>query len=49
MVPSTNSFEFSQLYQMLWNAIDECISLRDCEIFSYLSDVDDPFTEEGSL
>lgn len=34
----------------LWEAMNEAIGLADCQIYSYISDLDsDPFGEEGIL
>uniref|UniRef100_W5MQU3 Repressor of RNA polymerase III transcription MAF1 homolog n=2 Tax=Lepisosteus oculatus TaxID=7918 RepID=W5MQU3_LEPOC len=42
--------EFNVLCPELWSAIDQEISLQNCDIYSYNPDLDsDPFGEEGSL
>lgn len=34
----------------LWKAIDEVVELKDCDVYSYQSDLeDDPFGEKGSV
>mmetsp|Transcript_18813 Transcript_18813/g.61452 ORF Transcript_18813/g.61452 Transcript_18813/m.61452 type:complete len:232 (+) Transcript_18813:255-950(+) len=38
------------LLEALWSAIDEVITLCDCDLYSYKAQVDeDPFSEEGNL
>jgi len=42
--------EFTELSPRLWKAIDNEISLQECEIYSYNPDMEtDPFGEEGCL
>ncbi|XP_055520896.1 repressor of RNA polymerase III transcription MAF1 homolog isoform X2 [Leucoraja erinacea] len=42
--------EFNTLKPQLWDAVDEEISLSECDIYSYNPDLDcDPYGEEGSL
>eukprot|EP00163_Fabomonas_tropica_P011662 TRINITY_DN2245_c0_g1_i2.p1 TRINITY_DN2245_c0_g1~~TRINITY_DN2245_c0_g1_i2.p1 ORF type:complete len:257 (+),score=44.46 TRINITY_DN2245_c0_g1_i2:315-1085(+) len=40
-----------EMKDMLWQSIDEVVSLADCEIYSYVPDADggDPFSEEGCI
>ncbi|XP_014117108.1 PREDICTED: repressor of RNA polymerase III transcription MAF1 homolog [Pseudopodoces humilis] len=42
--------DFKALRPLLWDAVDEEISLAECDIYSYNPDLDsDPFGEDGSL
>uniref|UniRef100_A0A8C5MPU0 Repressor of RNA polymerase III transcription MAF1 n=1 Tax=Leptobrachium leishanense TaxID=445787 RepID=A0A8C5MPU0_9ANUR len=41
---------FTSMKSSLWDAVDEQISLSECDIYSYNPDLDsDPFGEDGSL
>ena len=45
LVESSNS----ALLEEVWGAIDEVVQVRDCDIYSYIPDMDaDPFTD-GNL
>lgn len=38
------------LLEVLWGAIDEVITLADCDVYSYRAQLDgDPFTDDGNL
>ncbi|XP_062370086.1 repressor of RNA polymerase III transcription MAF1 homolog [Cinclus cinclus] len=42
--------DFKALRPLLWDAVDEEISLAECDIYSYNPDLDsDPFGEDGNL
>ena len=41
---------FGRLKQKLWEVIDEEITLRDCDVYSYNPDLSsDPFGEDGCI
>lgn len=42
--------QYYQLHSMLWNNIDEEITLRDCNVYSYNPDLEsDPYGDEGCV
>jgi len=42
--------DYNTLAHKLWSSIDDEIKLKECDIYSYIPDLDsDPFSEEGSV
>lgn len=47
---ATPGFSEEPLLDCLWAAVDEAISLADCDVYSYKSDMEsDPFGEKGGV
>lgn len=47
---NTPGFGEEPFLDTLWTAIDEVINLKDCDVYSYKSDLEtDPFGEKGSV
>lgn len=47
---SAEAAEETTLMDSIWNAIDEVMSLEDCEVYSYSPDAEgDPFADTGSI
>ncbi|PRW56030.1 Repressor of RNA polymerase III transcription MAF1 [Chlorella sorokiniana] len=47
---TTPGFGEEPLLDCLWSSIDEAISLKECDVYSYKSDMEsDPFGEKGSV
>jgi len=46
----TPGFGEQPLSQALWSAVDEAVDLKDCDVYSYKTDLEsDPFGEDGSV
>jgi hypothetical protein len=41
------SLSDNQFLEKLWHAIDDIVDLRKCEVFSYVSDSDEPFEDDS--
>lgn len=47
---TTPGFSEEPLLDCLWSSIDEAIALKECDVYSYKSDLEsDPFGEKGSV
>eukprot|EP00124_Ichthyophonus_hoferi_P001669 Ihof_evm9s93 gene=Ihof_evmTU9s93 len=40
---------FLPIRNVLWNVLNHHIDLKNCEIYSYIPTVDDPFAEDGTI
>jgi len=46
----TPGFGDSPLLESLWSAVDEAVELKECDLYTYNSDLEtDPFGEKGSV